>query len=365
MRILHVLLQAAVIWLLPLSAAIAAPLVPTPGSPAGYQYFPKSSGAGGIDIQLPAGRNLCTIISTGETVLDLSGQPPDLDLEVSYFIAGGGAGAGAGSLHVSPSSPIKPGGDGEIKRGKFTIPAGDTSSYRLVVGAGGNAGGLSGFTGSVIYSTVKTFGRGGGGGAGWRGGGSGQAGKNTGSGAWDMVMAAGGGGGSSAIVRGTTVIVAANGGDAADNEDHAIYGGRGGTESARGLGRCAYSVGLEAAAPSCGTQPGHASGNTKGRGGHNTTYWQTHYSGPRYACRAPDYMPFESSGCDSATYDWNSSTYSGTPHSGGLGYEQMRKTYFDHAGRGGAVTGNWEVRGGNAGMIVLQYWKDYCFLYTP
>lgn len=350
--------------------ALAAPLVPTPGSPSGYLYFPKPAdggSGGGVNIQLPPGRQLCTIISSGDTRLELASQPPETDIEVSYFIAGGGAGAGASSIYVSPTSGPRPGGDGEVKRGKFTILAGDTATYRLVVGAGGNAGGIGAYSGSV--TSTKNSGRGGGGGAGWRGGGSGQQGPSTGSGISQIVSSAGGGGGSSAIVRGSTVIVAANGGDAGDNVDHGVYGGRGGTDSARGLGRCAYSVGLEAAGPSCGSGLGHSNGQPKGNGGHSTSYWQTYYSSPRYQCWAPDYDPRPTSGCDIASRDQNTGGAYGTQNSGGMGVREMWDDYFTHAGKGGQpshpTNSTANPRGGNAGMVVMQYYKDYCFLYTP
>lgn len=159
--------------------AIAAPIVATPGSLAGYTYFPPSSGSSGSG-GTGGGDNVSTLQrcfwtpNTGDrTVTVSSDEFYDMkkDITVYYRMAGGNGGAsivggGGGSSAILKNGSVVAvgkGGDGgqaapEVA-GTFTIAKGDV--LRFITGGGGGDGRVS--------PTII----GGGGGAGYMGGGGG------------------------------------------------------------------------------------------------------------------------------------------------------------------------------------------------
>lgn len=170
--------------------ASAAPIVPKPGSNAGYLFFPAlaTSAANADD-----GLVQCAAAPTiGDTTLDMSVQDWNLTtkpLTVTYSMVGGSGGSGPGAGGGGSSAIVKNGvvvaiangGDGgqtgSTASGTFSLSKTDT--IRFVVGGGGGGGALlkSGasyddYSGTVTTSAVEYI-RGGGGGAGYRGGGSG------------------------------------------------------------------------------------------------------------------------------------------------------------------------------------------------
>ena len=162
-------------------AALAAPIVATPGSLAGYTYFPPSNNGGSSEA---SGTNVSTLMrcykqpsANNRTISMSSRNWYDLDKPVQVYVrayggdgGGGPAGGGGGSSAVLKNGVavvIAPGADGgkaaSVTTGTFSISKGDTLQF--IVGGGGG-----GSYGSITTSIV-----GGSAGAGYKGGGGGAS----------------------------------------------------------------------------------------------------------------------------------------------------------------------------------------------
>ncbi|CAN7620837.1 hypothetical protein LJR189_004658 [Acidovorax delafieldii] len=183
------------LFMLAAACASAAPIVATPGSMAGYTYFPKAqaatggSGSSGTDnvgtLQRcfwtpPAGDHTVTL--SNSNWYDYGDTRP---ITFYYKIAGGNGGAnysggGGGSSAILKNGTelkVAPGGNGgssnlsnqisPAQEGSFTATKADV--LRFVTGGGGGDGAIYGGNG-YYYSFV-----GGGGGAGYMGGGGGAS----------------------------------------------------------------------------------------------------------------------------------------------------------------------------------------------
>lgn len=177
------------------SCASAAPIVATPGSMAGYTYFPKAqstsggSGGSGTDNVGTLQRCFWTPPAADHTVTLSASNWYDYgdsrELTVYYKLAGGDGGAGHAGGGGGSSALLKngsivaigPGGTGNydstrtapITEGSFKVTKADT--LRFITGGGGGDGAEYSSTGyNTIYALI-----GGGGGAGYTGGGGGAS----------------------------------------------------------------------------------------------------------------------------------------------------------------------------------------------
>ena len=171
-------------------ASVAAPIVPKPGSNAGYLFFPPASTSTSSPEEGLIG--CVTTPTVGDTTLSMSAQDwtgYNKPITVNYLMVGGSGGPGPGAGGGGSTAIVKNGtvvavangGDAgqtaSTSSGSFTVSQTDT--VRFVVGGGGGGGAT--LTDSSAYtdidgnytSTVIDYIRGGGGGAGYRGGGAG------------------------------------------------------------------------------------------------------------------------------------------------------------------------------------------------
>lgn len=169
-------------------AALAAPIVATPGSLAGYTYFPAattSSGSGGSGTDNVGTLQRCFWTpTTGDQTVNLKDSNwydygDTRPMTFYYKIAGGNGGAGYSAGGGGSSAILKngaevivaPGGDGSATssavaktlEGSFTVVKAD--SIRFVTGGGG---------GDPVITTYNAH-IGGGGGSGYRAGGGGAS----------------------------------------------------------------------------------------------------------------------------------------------------------------------------------------------
>lgn len=195
-------------------AALAAPIVATPGSLAGYTYFPAATSSGGGssavgDEVSTLQRCVFTPTAGDQTVRvdEKSLYGYTKPIQIIYTMAGGDGGAGyagggGGSsaiLHNGTLKELAPGADGGqisvVKYGRFAVNAND--QIRFVTGGGGG----DGISYSDPMGNAKTIG--GGGGAGYTGAGAGGSSANRAiTSASDILLAAGKGGGASPGVGG-------------------------------------------------------------------------------------------------------------------------------------------------------------------
>lgn len=173
-----------------LSVAIAAPVVVTPGSMAGYTYFPPAttgSGSGGSGTDNvgtlqrcfwtpPAGDHTVNLASSNW--YDYGDTRP---LTLYYMVAGGNGGnnpggGGGGSSAILKNGSLAAlgrGGDGGLmsQPAEGTVQVVKTDILRFITGGGGGAGVSNS---SAFYSSYSQL-SGGGGGAGYTGGGGGAS----------------------------------------------------------------------------------------------------------------------------------------------------------------------------------------------
>lgn len=190
-------------------AASANTIVVTPGSVAGYSYFPpstqKGSGGGGSGEDVSTLQRCLWAPNKGDqyaNVIDDFGY--EKEVKVLYKIVGGDGGPGINGGGGGSSAIIKNGGavviaeggnggkSAVVKSGVFVINKGD--ALRFVTGGGGGTGVWGG-----------NFSIGGGGGAGYMGGGGGASHKGTNLGASSDMGGRGGGaaGGAGGYAPGT------------------------------------------------------------------------------------------------------------------------------------------------------------------
>lgn len=177
-------------------AALAAPIVATPGSLAGYTYFPaatsSSGGGSGSGTDNVGTLQRCFWSPTsGDYTLALSSSNwydygDTRPLTIYYKIAGGDGGAGPAGGGGGSSALLKngsvvaigPGGNGGVTAPEYTAPTVEGSvtvtkadTLRFVIGGGGGTSTsiVSGYPGNYVGIA------GGGGGAGYTGGGAGAS----------------------------------------------------------------------------------------------------------------------------------------------------------------------------------------------
>lgn len=178
-----------------LSVAIAAPVVVTPGSMAGYTYFPPAttgSGSGGSGTDNvgtlqrcfwtpPAGDHTVNLASSNW--YDYGDTRP---LTLYYIVAGGNGGNNPGGGGGGSSAILKngalgalgPGGDGGLtsQPAEGTLQVIKSDVLRFITGGGGGPGATMGSGWGVGYYSRLS---GGGGGAGYRGGGGGASSQSS------------------------------------------------------------------------------------------------------------------------------------------------------------------------------------------
>ncbi|MDC2862662.1 hypothetical protein [Delftia sp. DT-2] len=202
-----VLCIAIIIAFISPNNSFAEKIFVTPGSLAGYTYYPPEKkngggGGGGGDDSTTLQRCLFTVSEADKTVTVNPEKLYDYEkpIQMQYTIVGGDggggfAGGGGGSSAIllnGAAAVVAPGGNGGERakelRGRIAINAKDR--IRFVIGGGGGGG--------ISYS--DSFGTnvlvGGGGGAGWQGGGAGASHVSESISYTDNKQAAGKGGGS-------------------------------------------------------------------------------------------------------------------------------------------------------------------------